>query len=752
MGESKEAAPQSGIVTLTLPVEGMTCASCVLRVEKALKKVDGVAAAAVNLATEKATIEYDPSRVSLESLHQAVADYGYTLGAPPEPQQARPAGAEESAKHTAFSTLRRELTVSATLTIPIMLLSMLSMGASYQEWSPLSIENTNALLFVLTTPVLLYGGRRFFKGFWSTARHLVADMNTLVAVGTGAAFIYSSILVLFPSLLGPHAHAQHVYFDTAATIITLILFGRLLEARAKQRASDAIRKLLALQPRTALVRRNGAEREVPLAAVVHDDLVIVRPGEKIPVDGQIVAGNTTVDESMVTGESLPVEKKAGDRVIGGTINRNGSIEFRATAVGEETVLAHIVRLVEQAQGSKAPVQALADRIASVFVPVVIGVALLTFVLWMLVGGIGFAAALTNFIAVLVIACPCALGLATPTAVMVGTGAGASAGILIKNADALERARSVTTIVMDKTGTITEGKPSVTDVVPLGDQTDDEFLALVAALEKRSEHPLSTAIVEEAMRRKLPLADPESFSAMAGAGVRGVVQGKAIAAGNEALMEEFAIGLDAMDAAAAGFSGEGKSVIFVAIDGGLAGAIAIADSMKSSSPAAIRDLRDMGLDVVMLTGDNSRAAASIAAQAGVNRVIAGVRPDQKAEHVRILQDEGEVVAMVGDGINDAPALAQANVGIALGTGTDVAMETADITLMNGDLRTLVVAIRLSARTIRTIRQNLFWAFIYNVIGIPLAALGQLNPMIAAAAMAFSSVSVVTNSLRLKRFRG
>ncbi len=739
------------IATLTLPVEGMTCASCVLRVEKALKKVDGVAAAAVNLATEKATIEYDPTRASIANLQQAVAEYGYALVGPPEAPVA-PVRGEDDAKETAFRTLKKELTVSVLLTIPIMALSMLSMGASYAEWSPLSIENTNALLFVLTTPVLFYGGRRFFKGFWATARHRVADMNTLVAVGTGAAYVYSSVLVLFPSILGPHAHLHHVYFDTAATIITLILFGRMLEARAKQRASDAIRKLLALQPRTALVRRNGVVQELPISAVVHDDLVIVRPGEKMPVDGVIVSGATTVDESMVTGESLPVEKKTGDRVIGGTINKHGSIEFRATAVGEETVLAHIVRLVEQAQGSKAPVQALADRIASVFVPVVIGIAVVTFALWLFIGGVGFAAALTNFIAVLVIACPCALGLATPTAVMVGTGAGASAGVLIKNADALERARSVTTVVLDKTGTITEGKPSVTDIVPMGDMQGNALLTLVAALEQRSEHPLSVAIVEAATRKGLTLPEPESFSAQAGAGVTGVVEGKAIAAGNETLMKEWSVETDSSRISAERFSGEGKSVIYVAIDGRAAGVIAVADNVKSSSPAAISDLRTMGLDVVMLTGDNPKVASSIAAQAGVTSVVAGVRPDEKAEHVRRLQADGKVVAMVGDGINDAPALAQANVGIAMGTGTDVALETADITLMSGDLRSLVVAIRLSTRTIRTIKQNLFWAFIYNVVGIPLAALGQLNPMIAAAAMAFSSVSVVTNSLRLKRFRG
>jgi P-type Cu+ transporter len=737
---------------MTLPVEGMTCASCVLRVEKALKKVDGVAEASVNLASEKARIKFDPSRVTLEQLQKTVADSGYTLVVP---DQATSVSGEVAdtypAKQEAFRKLKSELIVSAALTVPIMVLSMLGMTDWYMLESPLSMDATNKILFLLTAPVLFYSGRRFFRGFWTTARHLTADMNTLVAVGTGAAFLHSTITVLFPELLGMAGRMPEVYFDTTATIITLILLGKLLEASAKQRASDAIKKLLGLQPKTARIFRNGTESDVSIETVPVGEILLVRPGERIPVDGMITKGITLLDESMVTGESLPVEKKEGEAVVGGTINLNGSIEFRATAVGQGTVLARIVRLVEEAQGSKAPIQNLADKIASVFVPVVIAVAIVTFILWFAVVGMPFTHAMVNFIAVLIIACPCALGLATPTAIMVGTGTGARLGVLIRNADSLERTRSVRTVVFDKTGTITRGKPEVTDIDTLNGYTAPEVLASAVALERNSEHPLGEAIVRYAQRHGIQAGGADAFQSLTGLGVAGVVDGVPVIAGNLHLMKEYAIRVETVRAEVARFSTEGKTSIVVAIDGKAAGVIAIADTIKPTSASAIRVLHEMGIETVMLTGDNEETARAIAAQAGVDRVIAAVLPHEKAGHIKALQAEGKVVAMVGDGINDAPALAQADIGIAIGTGTDIAMETAGMTLMNGDLMGVVRAIRLSSRTLTTIRQNLFWAFVYNVIGIPLAALGILNPMIAAAAMALSSTSVVSNSLRLKGFK-
>jgi len=745
--------------TLTLPVDGMTCASCVLRVEKALKKVEGVADAAVNLASEKVRISFDPSRVSIDRLQAAVADSGYTLKIPGA-ASAR-AGDESVNKDGAYRQLRNELVFSAILTVPIMVLSMTSMSDWYMEQSPLSMDATNKLLMLLTTPVMFISGRRFFKGFWATAKHLTADMNTLVAVGTGVAFVYSALVVLFPDMMGlpvrtawpgGHSHEADVYFDTSATIITLILLGRLLETRAKKRASDAIKKLLGLQPATARILHNGNELNVAIKDVAVGDILVVRPGERIPVDGFIAKGFTIIDESMVTGESLPVERKEGNRVIGGTINKNGSIEFRAAAVGKDTVLARIVHLVEDAQGSKAPIQSLVDKVASVFVPVVIGIAVLTFVLWFFVGDVAFASAMVNFIAVLIIACPCALGLATPTAIMVGTGTGARFGLLIKDAESLERIHAITAVVFDKTGTITEGKPVVTDVTAFNGYDAATVIERAASIEKRSEHPLGEAIVRYALKEGVRLSDVEAFQSLPGLGVVGIVDGVPVIAGTLQLMREYSVEVEGVQSAAAQLASEGKTSIIVAIAGKAAGVVGIADSIKPTSAEAIRVLHGMGIETVMLTGDNEQTARAIAAEAGIDRVIAGVLPHEKADHIKMLQAEGKVVAMVGDGINDAPPLAQADIGIAMGTGTDIAMETAGITLMNGDLNGVPRAIRLSFHTLATIKQNLFWAFIYNVIGIPLAALGMLNPMIAAAAMAFSSVSVVSNSLRLKRFKG
>jgi Cu+-exporting ATPase len=739
--------------TLVLPVEGMTCASCVLRVEKALRKVDGVSQASVNLATEKATIELDPLRVTPEQLREAVAGSGYTLQVPRIEAAAAGSGAQdhELYRKREYAKLRNEFFLSAVLTVPVMLLSMMSMTEWFMSWSPLSPGALEKTLLVLTTPVVFISGRRFFSGFWVTARHRTADMNTLVAVGTGSAYLFSCAAVLFPELFSGVAEARHVYFDTTATIITLILFGRLLEAGAKGRTSEAMRRLLGLQPRTARVVRDGVDTDVRLDEVVPNDIIVVRPGERIPVDGIVTKGDTSVDESMMTGESLPIEKKSGDRVIGGTINKSGSIEFCATAVGKETVLAHIVRLVENAQGSKAPIQALVDRVASVFVPIVIGLGILTFFSWYFVGGASFGSALINFISVLIIACPCALGLATPTAVMVGTGAGAGMGVLIKDAQSLERANKVQTVVLDKTGTVTAGRLKVTDVVPFNGFDELKIVQLAASVEKKSEHPVGQAVVEYALSRGLAVQEAESFRSMSGFGVSAVVDGHLVVAGNASLLDEYSVSIDEAGETVARLSDGGKSLIFVALDGRLACLIGIADTLKETAADAVRRLHSMKIEVVLLTGDNDRTARAIAVQAGVDRVFAQVPPGEKADRIRSLQTAGKIVAMVGDGVNDAPALAQADVGIAMGTGADVAVEAADITLMRGDPLDVVRAIRLSSRTMKTIRQNLFWAFIYNSVGIPVAAFGLLNPMIAAAAMAFSSVSVVTNSLRLKNFR-
>jgi Cu+-exporting ATPase len=572
-----------------------------------------------------------------------------------------------------------------------------------------------------------------------------------VAVGTGTAYIFSALVVLFPEWLPIAAADNTVYFDTAATITTLILMGRLLEAKAKRRTTDALSKLLGLQPKTARVRRQGCELDIAVGDLVVDDMIIVRPGERIPVDGVIQSGTTAVDESLVTGESLPVDKTTGQKVIGGTINKNGSIEFRATAVGKDTVIANIVRLVDEAQGSKAPIQALADKIAAVFVPVVISLALVTFLLWYFIGGLPFTAAMINFIAVMIIACPCALGLATPTAIMVGTGLGASHGILIKNAESLERAEKVQTIVLDKTGTVTEGKPSVTDFEVLNGFDRHRVLRSAASLENKSEHPLGKAIVDYARQNGSEPTSVDSFESIPGVGLTGKISGDAIIVGNNGMMEKW--GIVAADAQEISdqYSKQGKTPVLVALNGTLCAIIGIADAIKPGAKDAITQLKSMGFNVAMITGDNKRTALAIAQQAGIETVIAESLPQQKAEHIKRLQQEGKSVAMIGDGINDAPALAQADVSIAMGSGTDVAMETADITLMHNDLRGVVDAIRLSKRTIRSIKQNLFWAFIYNVIGIPVAAFGLLNPMVAAAAMAMSSVSVVSNSLRLRRFR-
>jgi P-type Cu+ transporter len=744
------------IRTLTMPVEGMTCASCVVRVEKSLQRIGGVKNASVNLASEQVTLAFDPAKTNLEQLAKAVDEAGYKLLLPipaANPQNGNRAREDTVSTHQeeALRKLKSDFWLSAFLTVPIMIVSMISMTDWFMRWSPLSMDEVNKLLFIATTIVVFVPGKRFFQAAWKIGRHFTADMNTLVAVGTGAAYGFSSIVVLFPQWVTTAAAENAIYFDTAATITTLILMGRLLEAGAKRKTTDAIKQLLGLQPKTARVVRSGAESDIDLNELVVHDTIIVRPGEKIPVDGTITRGSTSIDESLVTGESLPVDKSAGQKVIGGTINKNGTIEFTATAVGKDTVIANIVRLVEEAQGSKAPIQKLADTIAGIFVPVVISIAVLTFLTWYFVVGIPFTSAMINFIAVMIIACPCALGLATPTAIMVGTGLGASRGILIKNAESLERAQKIGTIVLDKTGTITEGRTAVTDFVVLGGFTEERVLGRAAAVEDRSEHPLGKAIVEYALRMKAQQGEVDKFESFPGHGLQGTVHGDAVLIGNVEMMKKQGVAVSEAEEFSTRIAAEGKTSVFIALNGKIAGVIGIADTIKPGSKEAIKNLKEMGFTVVMITGDNFQTARTIGEQAGVDSVIAGVLPQEKADHIRRIQETGAIVAMVGDGVNDAPALAQADVSIAMGSGTDIAMETADITLMHSDLFGVVQAIRLSKRTMLSIKQNLFWAFVYNAIGIPVAALGFLNPMVAAAAMAMSSVSVVTNSLRLRGFK-
>jgi Cu+-exporting ATPase len=728
--------------TICVPVEGMSCASCVVRVEKALKRVEGVDHVAVNLGTEKATIRFDRRKAGMSQLRASVEEAGYRLGDESTDQQ------EADRQFAAVQGLRHDLVVSAILTLPIVALSMASMTEWFRTVHPLSSEALDWILLALTTPLLVFPGRRFFVGLAGAIRYRSPDMNTLVAVGTGSAYLYSTAVVLIPSLLRATTGHAGVYFDTTATIITLILLGKYLERRARSRASEAIRGLLALQPPRARVVRHGAQIEVDVADVQTHDLIVIRPGERVPVDGVIEKGSTTVDESMVTGESLPAEKNVGDKLVGGTLNRNGSVDMRATAVGSDTVLAQITRLVEEAQGSKAPIQALADRIAGVFVPVIIGIAVIAFVAWFVVLAAPFTNALTAFIAVLIIACPCALGLATPAAIMVGTGNAAAHGIFLRNIESLERVREIDTLVLDKTGTITEGKPVVTDVVSIPGTERGELLRLAGGVEALSEHPLAEAIVAEAKITGGKVPGVQRFQSLTGHGVSAEVEGNTILVGNAELMENMHINTGRFRGQVSGLAAAGKTVFYVARGKQLAGIIAVADRIKPTAADAVAKLRKRGIDVFMVTGDQERTARTVAEQAGIDRVVAGVLPAGKAELVKNLQAQGRRVAVVGDGINDAPALAVSDVGLAIGTGADVAVEAADVTLMNGDPATIPLALDISDRTMRTIRQNLFWAFIYNVVGIPLAAAGLLNPAIAAAAMACSSVSVVGNSLRLR----
>jgi Cu+-exporting ATPase len=793
------AAVKTGGRTITIPVTGMTCAACQAGVQRALQRTPGVEDATVSLMTGSAAVRFDPAATTPQALVEAILATGYGAELPrPERTAFDEQAARDRSEEEEFHSLRRRALVSGAVGALAMILSMplMTSGAHaahaanttvadpFMRWAMESMSPAlerivpwlyriapgvlSWLLLALTLGVMAWAGRHFYTRAWKSLLHRTADMNTLVAVGTGAAFFYSLVATVSPGTFTRHGLAPDVYYEAVVIIIALILTGNALEARAMSRTSSALRGLISLQPKTARVLRGAAgaetEADVPIEEVRRGDTVIVRPGERVPVDGEVLSGASAVDESMLTGEPMPVGKGPGARVIGGTINRTGAFHYRATTLGADSVLARIVQLMRDAQGSRAPIQRLADRISAVFVPVVIALAAVTFVIWYLAvppDGAPLVRAFAAAVAVLIIACPCAMGLAVPTAVMVATGRGAQLGLLIKGGEALQRAGDVTTVVLDKTGTVTAGRPAVTDVVipPEASRSAEELLRLVASLEAASEHPLAEAVVRHAREeRGLTLAPVDGFQSFTGLGAVGVVEGSALAVGNAALLAEYAVRIDPLRETAERLAGEGKTAVFAAVDGALAGLLAIADPIKPTSRAAVETMQRMGLGVVLLTGDERRTAEAIARQAGIERVVAGVLPEGKVAEIERLQSAGEVVAMVGDGINDAPALARADVGIALGTGTDIAVEASDVTLMRGDLAGVASAIALSRRTMRTMKQNLFWAFVYNVVSIPIAAGAlypafglQLSPILASAAMAFSSVSVVTNSLRLRRAR-
>ncbi len=743
---------------VTIPIEGMTCAACANRIEKALSKAEGILHASVNFATEKATVEYDPQKIRLSAIRQIIEKAGYKAL---NIEKKAAVDEDKLRKEKEIRTLWRKFIVAVIFTAPLLYLAMVPMIS----WLPFSIPEflepmhyplSYALTQIaLVIPVIIAGYRFYTVGFKALIQRS-PNMDSLIAIGTTAAVVYSLYSTYQIADGKPHA-VEGLYFETAGVIITLILLGKSLEAVSKGKTSEAIKKLMGLAPKTAIVIQDGKEVEIPIDEVEIGDIILVKPGEKIPVDGEVIDGHTAIDESMLTGESIPVDKKAGDKVYAASINTNGMIRFRATKVGNDTALAQIIKLVEDAQSSKAPIAKMADIVSGYFVPIVVAIAVLAFAGW-LIGGQSLVFALTIFISVLVIACPCALGLATPTAIMVGTGKGAEYGILFKGGEALEITHRINTIVFDKTGTITEGKPEVTDIIPAAGMTRQRLLQIAASGEKGSEHPLGQAIVRGAERENLELLQVEKFEAIPGQGIEVTIEGMNMLIGNRKLMDERGISLGELSSQSDRLADEGKTPMYVAVNNEISGIIAVADVVKESSAKAIKKLQSMGIEVAMITGDNRKTAEAIAKQVGISRVLAEVLPQDKSNEVKKLQAEGKKVAMVGDGINDAPALAQADIGIAIGSGTDVAMESADIVLMKSDLMDVPTAIHLSKSTIHNIKENLFWAFGYNVAGIPIAAgvlhlFGGplLNPIFAAAAMSLSSVSVVTNALRLKRFK-
>lgn len=736
-GVIEEQPPQKGKTELN--ITGMSCASCVNRVEKSLKEIPGVQIATVNLSAEKAYIEYDPTMTNTASMIKVVEKAGYGAVA------AGSADREKEIRQKEIRKLKITFFTSALLSLPL-LLAMISGLLKI----PAALLHTPWFQFALATPVQFFIGWRFYKNAYHSLKAASPGMDLLVAMGTSAAYFFSVYNGFFKEI--PPGSRAELYFEASALVLTLVLLGKYLEAAAKGKTSEAIKKLIGLQPKLARVIRGGKELDIPVEQVVVGDTIYVRPGEKIAVDGRVSGGNSAVDESMLTGESLPVEKQPGDSVIAGTINKNGSLTFTAAKVGRDTLLAQIIKVVEEAQASKAPIQRLVDKVAGIFVPVVLLIAIITFLVWMFIVG-NTSGAIIAAVSVLVIACPCALGLATPTAIMVGTGKGAENGVLIKSGESLETALKINALVLDKTGTITKGKPVVTDIIPAGEVSKLDLVFYAGSAEKKSEHPLAEAIVQKARELPVKVENPGKFTAVPGRGISAAVQGKPVLLGTLEYMIENNINVDILIEKSEALEEDGKTVIFIAVEQKISGIIAIADTVKEDSKEAIQTLQSAGIEIFMMTGDNSRTAEAIGKQVGIKKehILARVMPEQKAAEVKKLQDKGFMVAMVGDGINDAPALTTANIGIAMGTGTDIAIEAGDITLMNGNLKTLITAILLSKKTMTKIKQNLFWAFIYNTIGIPFASFGLLSPVIAGAAMAFSSVSVVSNSLSLKGFK-
>lgn len=723
-------------------ITGMTCAACATRIEKGLNKIDGISIANVNLALENATVEFNPTEVSVSDIIQRVEKLGY--GAHLKENEKDAADFREQA----IQKQKTKFIIAAILSLPLLWSMVGHFSFTSFIYMPEILMNPWVQM-ALATPVQFYVGWQFYVSAFKALKNKSANMDVLVAMGTSAAYFYSVYQAIIT--IGEPHHAQ-LYFETSAVLITLIVLGKLFEAKAKGRSSEAIKKLMGLQAKTALVVRNGVEQEIPLEEVVIGDTILVKPGEKIPVDGEVIEGDTAVDESMLTGESIPVDKTIGSILFGSTINKNGFIKMNATKVGRDTALAQIIKVVEDAQGSKAPIQRMADKISGVFVPIVIVIAIITFIIWFTVVAPGeFRPALEALIAVLVIACPCALGLATPTSIMAGSGRAAEFGILFKGGEHLEQTHHIDTVVVDKTGTVTNGKPVLTDVLVEDGINEEEFLSLLGASEKQSEHPLAEAIVQGIQERNIELPNVEKFEAIPGYGVKAIVNGKEILVGTRKLMNNNGITISTILSKMEELEANGKTAMLASIDGKYAGLVAVADTVKDTSKTAIKRLQDMGIEVIMMTGDNVRTAKAIGAEVGIDHVIAEVLPEGKAEEVKKLQEAGKKVAMVGDGINDAPALAVADIGMAIGTGTDVAMEAADITLIRGDLNSIADAIIMSHKTMRNIKQNLFWAFAYNTLGIPIAAVGLLAPWVAGAAMAFSSVSVVLNALRLQRVK-